>query len=99
MGKSARKSFAVMKESRQKALRVTHALDHMLQSLGLGLATFATAGASRSRPLSSSEDRLEVPVAVPDSVDLPPGVKPCRIFARGRVTRATRWEAPAFQGD
>ena len=71
----------------------------MLQSLGVGLATVATAGESRSRHLSSSEDRLEVPVAVPDSVGLPPGVKPCRFFVRDRVARAKRWEAPVFQGD
>lgn len=95
--KSDAKELCLLKEQRLSAHHFILALDHMLETVGIGLRRFVVPAAARSRPLELGEQRVTVPGAARNSAQV--GATPGgRDVVINKATGARRWEAEKYSG-
>ena len=98
--KAIKLEVAKCRDQRKKAFVLMLAMDHQLECIGRGLHRYQVSPATRSKPLSSSEERYWVPdPSPPTGSNVPPGVQTGRWAVRDRVTKQKRWEAPRPAGE
>lgn len=91
-----RRALGPQKAARQGARDMLRAMDHQLQAVGEGLATFRPTPGTASRPLQVGEERCEVPDKRPVPPGLPEGVVPKRICIKNVATGKLRYEVLDF---